>query len=73
MARIRRKNSVHAHINRSYRNVLGRKGAKCELSDPYTGEFLGTWHGTEDQLMGCNCPCPGGGACLPACCDLHEF
>ena len=55
-------------INRKHHS----RKATCEIYSPISGGFIGYWHGTEDQLMSGCCPCPGG-ACLPACCDLHDF
>ena len=43
----------------------------CELYGD-DKRYLGIWTGTQGDLMSDCCPCPGG-ACLPACCDLHDF
>lgn len=50
------------------------KGVVCEITNPRSGMFMGYFVGTEQQLYsGGGCPCPGGGAILPGCCDLHEY
>tara|TARA_Y100000593_G_C4274664_1_gene319387 strand:+ start:382 stop:621 length:240 start_codon:yes stop_codon:yes gene_type:complete len=76
----RRRNPTHAHINRSYNrgirkfNIPSKKqSVHCELYEPRTGEFLGYWNGGEQLFGDCECPCPNSGACLPGCCDLHDY
>ena len=57
---------------RKPRQVIQKnQNVTCEFRDS-NGHIEGFWYGNEMLFDGCECPCPGG-ACLPGCCDLHDF
>ena len=82
MARIRTNNQgnqntpsrkrVHIRRRKHRPPNQGKSRVECEITNPKNGLLMGYWYGTEEQLMGSGCPCPGG-AILPGCCDLHDF